>query len=50
MTISKVRSQLYRIARVLGDVSALQRGRVGKRVGRRVTGRFTGQFLSRLFR
>lgn len=41
---------LYKIARLLGDVQAVQNGRVGRRVGRRVAGRATGRGLGRLFR
>ncbi len=46
----KFRSFLYRLARILGDVNALRRGRVGRRVGRRVAGRITGKGLGRLFK
>lgn len=50
MSISTIRSWLYRIARLLGDVSAVQRGRVGKRISRCVVGRYTGRLISKLFR
>ena len=50
MSIGKIRSLLYSIARILGDISAIKRGRVGRRIGRRVAGKATGRFLSRLFR
>jgi hypothetical protein len=45
-----VRSALYAIAKLLGDVSAVRKGRVGRRVGRRFAGRVTGRWLGRLFR
>jgi hypothetical protein len=45
-----VRSFLYWLARLLGDVNAVMRGRVGRRIGRRITGKATGRFLGRLFR
>ena len=48
--ISSTRGLLYTIARLLGDVQAVQSGRVGRRVGRRVAGRATGRGLGRLFR
>jgi hypothetical protein len=44
------RSFLYMLARLLGDVNAVQKGRVGRRIGRRVAGRATGRGLGRLFR
>lgn len=50
MTIGKIRSWLYRIARFLGDVNAVKRGRVGRRVGRRGAGRLTARGLGRLFK
>ncbi|MBN2860904.1 MAG: hypothetical protein JXK93_11620 [Sphaerochaetaceae bacterium] len=50
MSINKTRSALYRIARILGDVQAVKRGRVGQRVARRVTGRATSRFLRNLFK
>jgi hypothetical protein len=48
--IAGSRSMLYKIARILGDVQAVQQGRVGRRVGRRVAGRATGRGLGKLFR
>jgi hypothetical protein len=45
-----VRGMLYTLARLMGDVNAVRRGRVGRRIGRRVTGRMTGRWLGRLFR
>jgi hypothetical protein len=50
MTLGKFRGFLYWLARLLGDVNAVQKGRVGKRVGRRIAGRFTGKWLGRLFK
>lgn len=44
------RSFLYFLARLLGDVNAVRRGRVGKRIARRAAGRLTGRLLRRLFR
>ncbi len=45
-----LRSSLYKLARILGDVNAVKRGTVGRRLGRRVAGRATGRGLGRLFR
>jgi hypothetical protein len=50
MSINKTRGILYRIARILGDVQAVKRGRVGRRMGRRVSGKLAGRLLSKLFR
>lgn len=45
-----MRAMLYTIARIMGDVNAVKRGRVGQRVARRYAGRLTGRGLGRLFR
>jgi len=50
MSINRTRGSLYRLARLLGDVQAVKKGRVGKRIGRRVVGRYTGRGIGRLFR
>ena len=50
MSISKTRGFLYWLARLIGDVSAVQKGKVGRRVGRRLAGKATGRALRKLFR
>jgi hypothetical protein len=50
VSINSTRRMLYMIARLLGDVNAVQKGKVGKRVARRLTGRATGRALGRMFR
>jgi hypothetical protein len=45
-----MRGILYLLAKLLGDVSAVKKGKVGKRVGRRIAGKATGKILRRLFR
>jgi len=50
MSINRTRGSLYKLARILGDVQAVRRGRVGRRVGRRVAGKFLGRGMGRLFR
>lgn len=50
MSIGKLRSWLYLVARLLGDLNAVKRGRVGRRIGRRIAGRLTGRLLGRIFR
>ena len=45
-----MRKLLYKLARLLGDVNAVKRGKVGKRAGRRAAGKVSGKLLRRLFR
>jgi len=47
-----VRSFLYKLARLLGDINAVSRGpeTMAKRAGRRVVGKLTSRILGRLFR
>jgi hypothetical protein len=45
-----IRSLLYLIARLMGDVNAVQKGKVGRRIGRRAAGKLTGRGLGKLFR
>jgi hypothetical protein len=49
-SINTFRGFLYRLARFLGDVNAIEKGRVPRRLVRRVAGKVTGRFLGRLFR
>ena len=50
MSISRTRGALYALAKVLGDVQAVRKGRVGQRIDRRVVGRIAGRGMGRLFR
>ncbi len=50
MSIGKTRGFLYWLARILGDVNAVKKGKVGKRVARRVTGKATGRTLRKLIK
>lgn len=50
MTLASIRSLLYLIARVLGDVNAVRRGTFGKRMVRRAAGRVLGRGMGRIFR
>jgi hypothetical protein len=45
-----LRSALYTIARLMGDVNAVNKGKVGKRVTRRVAGKTTGRTLRKLLK
>jgi hypothetical protein len=46
----KVRSLLYTLAKLLGDVNAIQKSTVGKRVQRRIAGEATGRAMRKLFK
>ncbi|WP_035710975.1 hypothetical protein [Salibacterium aidingense] len=50
MNISKIRSALYKISRILGDINAAKKGTAGKRIGRRAAGKITGKGLKKLFK
>jgi hypothetical protein len=50
MSIGKFRSLLYWPARLLGDLNAVRRRRIGQRIARRAAGRITGRLLGRIFR
>ncbi len=45
-----IRSSLYKIARIMGDVNAVKKGKVGKRVARRAAGKATGRTLRKLIK
>ena len=48
--MGSTRGFLYWLARILGDINAVKKGRVGKRVARRVTGKATGKLFRKLFK
>jgi len=50
VSINTVRSVLYALAKLLGDVNAIQKGKIAPRIGRRLAGKITGRLLGRLFR
>lgn len=49
-TISQTRGILYQLAKFLGDVSAVNKGTVGKRVARRAAGKASGRLFGKLFK
>ena len=49
-TITKTRGLLYLLAKLLGDLQAARKGRVGKRIARRAAGRVTGKGLGKIFK
>ncbi|MBB6449615.1 hypothetical protein HNR44_001564 [Geomicrobium halophilum] len=44
------RSFLYQLAKILGDINAIKKGKVGRRIGRRIAGKATGKGLGKLFK
>ncbi len=44
------RSLLYFIAKIMGDINAIAKGKVGRRIGRRAAGKLTGKGLRNLFK
>ncbi len=50
MSINKTRGFLYKLSRLLGDVNAVKRGKVGKRIVRRAAGKSTGKMLRKMFK
>ncbi|WP_169792870.1 hypothetical protein [Lentibacillus amyloliquefaciens] len=50
MKINNIRKVLYTVSKILGDVNAVKKGKVGKRIGRRVAGKGTGKMLQKLFK
>jgi hypothetical protein len=45
-----LRSFLYAFAKILGDMNALNKGKVGKRVARRYVGKQTQKGINKLFK
>jgi hypothetical protein len=50
LSINKTRGFLYWLAKILGDVNAVKKGKVGKRITRRAAGKVTGRGLRKLFK
>jgi len=48
--INKTRGFLYLLAKLLGDVNAVKRGKVGQRIARRVTGKQTQKAFNKFFK
>ena len=45
-----LRSSLYKVARIMGDVNAAKKGKVGKRIARRAAGKTTSRTLRKLIK
>ncbi len=50
MSITKTRGLLYTLAKLLGDLSAIQKGAVGKRIARRAVAKVAGKGLRKLLK
>jgi len=50
MSISKTRGILYFLAKILGDVNAVKKGKVGKRIVRRAAGKAAGKGFGKIFK
>jgi len=50
MSVGRIRRFPYLLARLLGDLDAGWRGRIGRRIARRLAGRTAGRALGRLFK
>ena len=46
----KIRNLLYLLARLLGDITSIQRKRIGRRAGRRIAGKGAGRILRKFFK
>ena len=44
------RSLLYALARLMGDMNAIKKGKVGRRLTRRAAGKATGRGLGKLLK
>lgn len=45
-----MRTLLYLLGRILGDINAVKKNKVGRRIGRRVAGKVTGRLLGKFFK
>lgn len=47
MNITKIRSILYKAAKILGDIDAVRKGRIKQRFYNRIIGKLTTRFFRR---
>ncbi len=47
MRINKIRSALYKTAQILGDINAVQKGKLPQRIVRRTLWRIIGRAINR---
>ena len=48
--MKNVRGLLYLVAKLLGDIASVKKGKVNRRAGRRVAGKGTGRLLRKFFK
>ncbi|MEI4790280.1 hypothetical protein WAX46_08150 [Bacillus sp. FJAT-53060] len=47
--INKIKSALYKLSKILGDVNAVQKGTIGKRIMGRAAGKASGKLMKKIF-
>lgn len=50
MSISKIRSLLYKLERLLGDVDAVRKGRIRQRIKNRMKTKIVGKLLRKFIK
>lgn len=45
-----IRGLLYKAAKVMGDLEAVKKDKIGRRIGRRAAGKGTGRLFGKFFR
>jgi hypothetical protein len=45
---SKIRSGLYKTAKIMGDISAVKNGKILKRIKNRIVGRIAGKTIGKI--
>ena len=45
ISINKIRTYLYSTSKILGDINAVQKGKIIRRIFRRITGGWAGKIL-----
>lgn len=48
MSINKIRSVLYKVAKYLGDYNAIRKGKIKQRIKRRIAGKITGRMMRKI--
>lgn len=49
-SINDIRNGLYKSGRILGDINAVEKGKIPQRIGRRIVGKLIGRGLSKIFK
>jgi hypothetical protein len=50
MTINQVRNVLYKSAKYLGDVNAIEKNEIPRRLARRIVGKYASRLMNNIFR